>query len=213
MTGVFSSIRGFQCSCVTVKKWEASLPSGRLSNFHDSWCRGVRARLETLTHISSPPVATRMVPLGIYLPGDKHGVFCLSSQEEWGLAPLLCRRPILNVPSVDCLRYGFQKDCFPLSSLALRRESVKNGFGTLLYYAWVCGPSLSEILNYAAVSCTWKVAKNAPDSVRAATCTMNPRIRFSRKREYECLASEDAWDFAYLDLHWYTLFLFFFFLI
>ena len=56
----------------------------------------------------------------------------------------------------------------------------------------VCSPSLSKILNRLAVSYTWKMTRNAPDSMRAAARTMSPEIRFSCKREYECLVSKDA---------------------
>lgn len=71
---------------------------------------------------------------------------------------------------------------------------------------YVAGSSLPEILNCLAVSCSWKMAKNAPDSMSAAACIINSGIRFSCKREYEYSISKGAQDFPSLDLHWHTLF-------
>lgn len=53
-----------------------------------------------MTRASPAPVARMTVPLHIYLPGNKHGVWTSAARKREAFAPLLGQRPILTVSSV-----------------------------------------------------------------------------------------------------------------
>lgn len=83
------------------------------------------AKRETIIHASPPPVALMMVPLNIYLPGNKHDICASAARKSEGYVPCYIGSQYLMIQAsteATCFRYGFQRDCFQLSSLALEEE-------------------------------------------------------------------------------------------
>lgn len=102
-----------------------------------------------------------------------------------------------------CFKYGFQRDCFQESSLALEEEVVKYSFSTVLCQSEQTQP----FRNSQASAYSLYLADGQECSMRAVACTIGPEISFSYKREHEwTLSVQGFWGFVYLDLSLHTLF-------
>lgn len=84
------------------------------------------ARRETIIRAHPPPVALMMVPLNIYPPGtNKRDVCALAARESKGYLSCYIGSQYLMLQvwiETACFKYGFQRDCFQSSSLALGEE-------------------------------------------------------------------------------------------